>query len=100
MIKYNIPKSFEIGSQKISVKIAKNIEVEGALGLYSSLTNEILIQTHIGGKLMAASQIEQTYYHELVHCLFDHARQEDLCSNEQLVDLVAELLAQVIKSSK
>mgnify|MGYP000190795020 CR=1 FL=1 len=99
-MKYNIPKQFNIGGQEIKVRTMKHIGIEGAIGVYKSLSNEILVQTHMNGKPMAVSQVEQTYHHELIHCLFDHARQEDLCCNEELVDLMGELLYQVNKSSK
>lgn len=100
MSKYNIPKKFSIGGQEIKIRVMKDIQVEGAIGVYKSLANEIRVQTHLSGEAMAPSQVEQTYYHELCHCLFDHARQYELCANEELVDLMGELLYQVNKSSK
>lgn len=100
-MKYNIPKSFPIGGQTITVKVQKTIDVEGAIGAYKAIDNEILVQTHLQGKLMPRSQVEQTFYHEFVHCLFDHCRQDELCSNEELVDLMGELLYQALgKKSK
>lgn len=99
-MKYNIPKKFTIGGQEITVKVMKHIGIEGAIGVYKSAENLILVQTHMNNKPMARSQVEQTFHHELMHCLFDQARQEDLCSNEDLVDLMGELLYQVIKTSK
>lgn len=93
-MKYNIPRKFTIGGQEINVIIKKTIEVEGAIGAYKSMENEIHIQTHMDGKALPKSQVEQTFYHEYVHCLFDQCRQPELCSNESLVDLMGEFLYQ------
>jgi len=97
---YNIPKSFEIGGQKVKVIVKKKIDTEGAVGVCLFFQNEIHIQTHLNGKLMAKSQIEQTFWHEYVHYLLSHCRQEELSSNEELVDLMGEFLYQSLGKKK
>jgi hypothetical protein len=93
-MEYNLPKSFNIGGQKIKVKTFKSTDIEGAVGAYKSSKNEIDVQTHVNGEEFPASKVQQIFCHEYVHCLFDHARREDLCANEELVDLMGELILQ------
>lgn len=91
---YGLPRKFKIGGQEIKIITKKAIDREGAIGEYSSHENLIYIQTHLNGKALPVSQIRQTFCHEFMHCLFDHCRQEELCANEELVDLMGEFLMQ------
>lgn len=72
----------------------KQIPQEGAVGLCKFFENEILVQTHLSGKPIAKSQVEQTFWHEYCHYLFDQCRREDLSLDENLVDLCGEFLYQ------
>lgn len=93
-MQYNLPKKFKIGAQTIKVKTFKNTDIEGAVGAYKSNKNQIDVQTHVNGEEFPVSKVQQAFCHEYVHCLFDHARREDLCANEELVDLMGELILQ------
>ena len=93
---YNIPKKFTMGGQEVKVLVKRTIDTEGAIGVCKFVENEIHIQTHINGKPMAKSQVEQTFYHEFVHYLLDQCRREDLSSDEILVDLMGEFLYQAL----
>ena len=97
---YNIPKTFTMGGQTVKVKLMKTIPVEGAVGLCKFFENEILIQTHTNGKPMAKTQVEQIFYHEFMHYLFDQCRREDLSTDENLVDLAGEFLYQSLGHKK
>jgi len=93
---YNIPKKIKIGGQTFKVIVKKTIEREDAIGEFRSLMNEIHVQTHIEGKKIPVSQVQQTFCHEFIHCLFDACRQEDLNRNEELVDLMGDFLHQAL----
>ena len=95
-MKYNIPKKMQLGGQTITTKIMKDIEVEGAIGVYKSLQNEIRVQTHANGMAIAKTKVEQTYWHEYAHAVTDACRREDLCVNEEFIDLLGEFLFQSV----
>lgn len=96
-----IPKSFKIFSHTFNVKLSDDlIQREGAVGIYRHASNEIRVQTDIKGSSITKERQEQTYFHELVHCIFDQIAEEELCANEKLVDLFSQALHQALKSSK
>lgn len=99
-LKYNIPRKFSMGGQIIKVHIKRCVDVEGAIGYYKHHENEIGIQTHLNGSPIAVSQVEQTFWHEYAHCLLDHCREEELSTNEKLVDLLGEFLYQSLGKQK
>ena len=97
---YNIPKKLQFGGQIIKVKVLKTVEKEGAVGCYYSLLNEIHIQTHVEGAPMPVEKVEQIFWHEYAHALTDSCRDEDLCANEPLIDLMGEFLYQSLGKLK
>ena len=97
---YNIPRSFPMGGQIIKVKIKKTITTEAATGVCRFYENEIHLQTHLDGTLINKTQVEQTFWHEYAHYLLYHCRQEELCTNEELVDLMGEFLYQSLGKRK
>jgi len=94
----HIPKKFKMGGQEIKVIVKKNINKEGAIGLYRSHHNEIHVQTHLDGEPLPKTQVHQTFCHEYIHALLDACRREELCGDEDLVDLMAEFLYQSLGS--
>lgn len=98
--KLNIPKKFSMGGQEITVRVMKNIEKEGAIGLYRPLHNDIQIQTQVDKEDIHPSQTELIFWHEFSHCLLSACRREDLSENEELVDLMAEFLYQSVGKNK
>ncbi len=96
-----IPKSFTIFAHKFNVKYSDNlIQREGAVGIYRHSKNEITVQNNIKGSNIMESRQEQTYFHELVHCIFDQIGEDELCNNEKLVDMFSQALHQALTSSK
>lgn len=91
---YNIPKKIKLGGQTIKVYIKRTVEKEGCIGFYSSLLNEIHVQTHVEGRAMPTDKVEQTFWHEYAHALTDSCRQEAICSDEAFIDLMGEFLYQ------
>lgn len=92
-VKYNIPKKFPMGGQVVKVEIVKQVE-PGVLGKCFFFENMIKVGTHLDGKPVNKEQVEQTFWHEFCHYLFFQARQDELCYNEPLVDLLGEFLYQ------
>ena len=100
-MKFEIPKSFEMGPYKIKITKCKNLAFEdGALGIAMYNTNEIRLQTKQDGYPIMEEQIMTTFFHELVHFVFHMVERRDLCENEQLVERCAKMLAQYTISKK
>jgi len=99
-----IPKSFNLFGETITVRIIpKAIDGEGTqqlVGLAKYCENEIVLATHdIYGTPIAKKNIEQSFFHELMHFIFDKVA-PDMRSNEELVDLTAALLHQMFITAK
>lgn len=45
-------------------------------------------------------RIRKSFFHELVHAIFDEIEYQDYCDDEKLVDLLANELSQIIKTMK
>lgn len=49
---------------------------------------------------MSRSQLEHTFLHEVIHWIFFKLNKRNLNDDEDLVDMIADLLHQVIESSR
>ena len=93
-----IPKSFELLGRTIKVSKTKKgrfIDSAETFGHWDSNKFEIFIQDGL-----TEQQEEQTFYHEFFHAAFDSLGYTDLSANEQLVDQMASLMQQLMKSKK
>ncbi len=100
-----IPKSFQLYGQTIKVKYGNRLLMdEDALGVARFLMNEIHLLPNSDGIPRTKEQIEKTYLHELVHWLFYYTfngtDNAELITDEFAVDNIANLLHQVLKTSK
>jgi predicted SprT family Zn-dependent metalloprotease len=96
-----IPKQFKVFGQTIKVKFDKNLlRDENNLGVWLCNENKIILQPSTKKKPIKQENIEQIFYHELVHCILDKIGREDLSLKEDLVDLIGQVLHQVIKTKK
>ena len=92
-----IPKSFQILGHTIKVKITKNLP-EDCDGLWRTKKQEIHILPV--GENMTASNQEQTFWHEVMHVVFEVLCYEEHCSDEVLVDRIGQCLYQIDKTKK
>lgn len=96
--KLRIPKSFKIFGQTIRVRFDKDlIENEEIYGLSCFETNEITLQTP--GSNLTQTQVEVTFLHEMIHMILSNASFDKESKNERLVDTLANLIHQVMKTS-
>jgi hypothetical protein len=96
-----IPKTFEVFGHVIRVGYSETVSNESdAVGLAVLRENKIVIQRHGKQKPMTADQVGHTFYHELVHTIFDKLGEDDLNKNDQLVDLIGQCLYQYEKTKK
>lgn len=94
---FKIPKAFYLHGQRIVVNGVDHIGAEnGTLGEARIAKNEIVLQNNSNGYARSASQIEQTFLHELVHFILSHMDQEELCGEEKFVNGFASLLHQAM----
>ena len=92
-----IPKKFQLMGATYEVKLvgAKNWPDDEAVGLCNFLNQQIMVLDTV-----SESQQQQTFCHELVHCILDKMGENDLNDNEKFVDLFGSLLHQAWTSCK
>ena len=96
-----IPKSFYIFNQRIVVKWKRDLHTKHkAIGLWIPVKNEIHLQLNTKAYPLTGEQQEQTFYHELCHCMLDLLGYGELSRNEKLVDRLGNSLHQVLESSE
>ena len=92
---FNIPTSFWLYGQKISVVMAPDlIERENATGQALYRRDVIEIQANSTSINRPRSHIEVTFLHELLHMIFYAMGEDALRNNEQMIDEMAKLLHQ------
>lgn len=93
----NIPIEFKIFGETIKIKQVKLLDDGKSLGEYQlNGENKIILATYEGNE----ESIEQTLWHETIHCLLDKMNYDDLNKDEVFVDLLAKCIHQIIKTSK
>lgn len=96
-----IPKSFDCLGHTIQVELlGKDLfqAVTGQTGLVGYYDHDL--KTIYVLESESQSAMEQTFLHELMHCILEHAAYPDESSDESFVDLTAELLYQYMKTQK
>lgn len=97
----NIPDSIQVAGQQIAVEIVEKLGTNlGACCLAQSYI-------HIAEKYMCDNEEqeqsdaskEQTFWHELVHCILDAMCESDLSANEKFVSVFSGFLYEAIKVS-
>lgn len=86
-----IPKKFTIFSHSYKVKQIKKIDKHDSWGEHDPTKQTIKIKSTLNQE-----QKEQTFYHELMHCIFFHLSYPELDCNEALVDQIGKALHQIM----
>lgn len=89
-----IPKKFQIFGQTYQVKWSDDLPHSNCYGRYIPGENTLELTT----KPYPKTLIEQTFIHELLHCILDVLSEDKLYTNEKLIDTVASCLHQVLES--
>ena len=96
-----VPKSFFIFGHEFSIVFQDElIQEEEAVGTYRHGKHLITIQNNKKGATILKSRQEQTFFHELTHCILDQMGEEKLYHNEKFVDLFSQCLHQILKTAK
>ena len=89
-------KSFKIGGKEF--KVVQQDHDSSNLGKSQSPIGEIHVQSKWEGKEVPADSMEQTMYHEVVHCILTEIGRDDLSSDECFVQSFSLLLHQFEKT--
>lgn len=96
-----IPKSFCIFGQKYHIEFDdKLVEKDNDRGQAKYRLNKIILQSNNSVVDRPQSQIEVIYLHELFHVIFHELDEGELGENEKLVELMANALHQILKTSE
>lgn len=96
----NIPTQFTIFGRTVNVSFSDRIvQASDALGRAEFANDTITLQPSCAGYERSVAQVEQTFYHEMVHFIL-HAMNHRLKDDESFVDTFASVLHQAILSFK
>ena len=89
-----IPKQFKLFGQTIEVVYDKEMgQRDGIIGSANHTHNKIILQPNSAGYARTQEQVDQCFYHELVHCVLKAMGEGD-DHDEKFVDVFASLLHQ------
>lgn len=96
-MKFKIPKSFDMGPQRISVIFVDECKAKGVKAHGSWNYRKGIIELEKNEKV-SQEFIEKTFFHELTHCILNNIAEDSLNDNEALVDRIAGSFYQFIKT--
>lgn len=91
-------KKFKLGNKTYSIKYVDKLDE--LLGQANSATCKIEIAKNYNGDKLPQDSIDQTVYHEVVHCILDEMAEHELSENETFVQTFSLLLHQFINTVK
>lgn len=89
---------FQLGAKNYTVKY--KLEDDDYMGLAKPVDCEIVLCEHVGGDKIIDSQLEQTFFHELVHCILFDIGKRDESDDESFVQSFALLLHQFWRTAR
>lgn len=90
-------KSFDAFGHKVKVYYRKRLK-GGHLGLCDINTHKIYVATHANGEKLSEDAISHNRAHEVTHYWLDSLGYRKLSQDEELVDSLANLIAQYEKT--
>jgi len=99
MNKIKIPTEFELFGNTVKVTFNENLsDLDGSAGTFrvSSLTIELQEPNGIH----PIDDVENTYFHELLHAIFHMMGRHELFRDEELIHVMAGLLHQSFKTAR
>lgn len=95
-----IPKEITIFSQKIKIKVVKNLRTKhGALGLCDPEASVIYIQASTKEFPISKDKKEQIFFHELQHMMMHYAGRDELNAEEHdpFIDVLGSQMRQIFE---
>ena len=100
-ISMKIPSAFMLYGQRIVVRWRTDlVDDEDKTGQAVFRRNVIELQSNTGGIQRPQTQIESSFFHELVHYVLFMLNKDDMVSDEEFVDGVARLLHQALTTAE
>ena len=90
------PKKITIGGQDIEVREVE--QIDSKLGRTSLAGGYIEIANSFSGKQQSQTSKENTYWHEVIHCILDTMGENELSLNEKFVSSFAGFLTECYRS--
>lgn len=99
MADFKIPAKFTVGGQEINVKTVNKLR-GGVLGECCIADGRIdLALTFDEGDIsVSPTSMQNTFLHELVHCILDTMGEKELSGNEKFVNTFAGFLTEAMRS--
>jgi hypothetical protein len=95
-----IPSSFTLFGHTIAVEMHNNMQSEkDCVGESDYRAGVLRIQTNVAGSPRLQTEVEQTFFHELIHFIFFYMHEDKLRLNEHIVDSLALLLHQALTTA-
>ena len=91
-----IPNKFHVGGQCIDIHYPDRLDDK--LGECCAPAGYIKIANTFRGETQSESSKENTFLHELTHCILDTMGESDLSANEKFVSAFAGFLTEAVKS--
>lgn len=99
MNKIELPKSFKLNGNLITVEFDnKYCDAKEIYGEANMSEGKITLSTKLLGKKLSKKDIEGTFYHELVHHILHHSREDVIKYNEEFVEKIAQLFYEFEKT--
>lgn len=95
-----VPKKFTLHGTEWSIEYAEDVTNGQNLGRCSSPESLITLQKKHSGIDIAKTQIEATFFHELIHAFLDSGEYHELSQDEHLVAHLGNCLHQFMKSKQ
>ena len=96
-----IPTSFQLFGQTIEVEWDAKLADKGDMtGAARYRENKIQLQPNGENCNLPQTQLEAIFLHELIHWILHSLQENELDGNEKLVDLIATLLHQALKTAE
>lgn len=99
-VKVRIPQQFECMGHTIRIVLLPSKELDKVAeqsvdGFYDHAQKIIYLDDSL-----SYSYLEETFQHEKAHCILFHMGEDELATNEQFVELMAQVLYQIDKTSR
>jgi hypothetical protein len=94
-----IPKRFKLFGQQIKVEFKEDLTSKNdCIGQTRYRTGHIILQTT--NPHFTKVRQEQTFFHELIHWVFEVLKEDDLNNNEKLVEQMSQLVHQALTTAE
>jgi uncharacterized membrane protein len=92
-----IPSKFTLGGSEYNVEYV-DPKMGKTVGMFDSIEGKVYIATAFEGRECSKDYMEASFFHELIHGMFDHTGKTSLSADEELVEGLSHMLHQYMKT--